>query len=102
MFGKLTKQTLTNAFLNTKKHLGNVYHHTKHVLGSIDHGVRIAKTVYGAISPYIDELGGGGIHKHAIKAIGDYEHIRNKVMDTHDKGEKIYSDINKKLSKKHY
>jgi hypothetical protein len=102
MFGKLTKQTLTNAFHNTKKHLGSAYHHTKHVLGAIDHGVRIAKTVYGAISPYIDELGGGGIHKHAIKAIGDYENIRNKVMDTHDKGEKIYSDINKKLSKKHY
>jgi uncharacterized protein YjbJ (UPF0337 family) len=36
------------------------------------------------LAPVIDNYAGGKANKHIIKAIGGYEHLRNKVMDAHD------------------
>ena len=82
--GKLSRESVHRAFGNLKHHVGQTYHRTKHFLGQVDHGVQIAKKIYGAVAPVLEHYGGGGANKHIMKAIGGYEHLRNKVMDTHE------------------
>ena len=87
MFGGKLKQH----FGNIKHHLGQTYHKTKHFLGQVDNGVRIAKKVYGVLAPVIDHFGGGATNKHVMKAIGGYDTLRNKIMDTH---ETVHHNVN--------
>jgi hypothetical protein len=82
--GKITNHSVAHAVGRLKHHIGNTYRRTKHFLGQVDHGVQIAKKVYGAVAPVLEHHGGGQANKHIMKAIGGYEHLRNKVMDTHD------------------
>jgi hypothetical protein len=82
--GKLTHHSVSHAVGRLKHRIGHAYHTTKHFLGQVDHGVQIAKKVYGAVAPVLDQYGGKQANKHIMKAIGGYEHIRNKVMDTHE------------------
>ena len=80
--GTLTTQSVERAFGNLKHHVGQPYHITKHFLGQVDHGAQVANTIYGAVAPVLEHYGGGAANKHIIRAIGGYEHLRNKVMDT--------------------
>ena len=82
--GKINKHSIAQAFGKLKRHVGNRYQKTKHFLGQVDQGIHMAKKVYGALAPVIDHYSGGSANKHIMKAIGGYEHLRNKVMDTHD------------------
>ena len=82
--GKLTGHSVAQAFGNLKHHIGQTYHRTKHFLGQVDRGVHVAKKVYGVLAPVLDQFGGGNANRHIMKAIGGYEHLRNKVMDTHE------------------
>ena len=82
--GKINKHSISQAFGKLKQHVGNGYRKTKHFLGQVDQGIHVAKKVYGALAPVIDRYGGDNANKHIMKAIGGYEHLRNKVMDTHD------------------
>lgn len=84
MFGKITRDHIARTVSNVKGHLQREYHRTKHILGQIDNGVRVAKHIYSALAPTIDHFGGKGLHKNVAKAIGGYEHVRNKVMDVHE------------------
>ena len=99
MLGKVNKHHFQIFYNSAKHHLGNAYHNTKNFLNNVDHGIRTAKTVYGVLAPYIEQYAGSHINKHAVKAIGHYEDIRNKVMDTHDKAHNEIYDIKNKLSK---
>ena len=82
--GKITRESLHRAYHNVKHHLGQAYHKTKHFLGNVDHGVHVAKKVYGVLAPVLDSYGGGHHNKNILKALGGHEHLRNKVMDTHE------------------
>ena len=82
--GKITKHSVARAFGNLSHHIGQTYHRTKNFLGHVDHGIQIAKKVYGVVAPALEQHGEGHAHKHIVKAIGGYEHLRNKVMDTHE------------------
>ena len=100
MFGQKFKQHMRNI----KHHLGQTYHKTKHFLGQIDHGINVAKRVYSVVAPVIDHLSGGAsqnANKHVMKAIGGYEQLRNKVMDTdatvHHNIQNVYSGLKKKV-----
>ena len=61
--------------------IGNAYHTAKNFLGNIDNGVRLFKTVYGALSPMIDNYGGAGVTKNVMKTLSGYDHIRHQVMN---------------------
>jgi metal-dependent HD superfamily phosphatase/phosphodiesterase len=82
--GKITGHSVSRALGNLKHHIGQTYHRTKHFLGQVDYGIHVAKKVYGVLAPVLDQYGGGNANKHIMKAIGGYEHLRNKVMDTHE------------------
>ena len=82
--GKISKHSVARAFGNLKNHIGRTYHKTKEFLGQVDSGIQVAKRVYGVLAPALEQHGGGQANKHIMKAIGGYEHLRNKVMDTHE------------------
>ena len=71
------------------------------VLHNVDSGIRTAKTVYSVLAPYIERYGGSHINKHAVKAIGNYEGIRHKVMEGHDKANNEIYNISNRLSKQY-
>ena len=50
-------------------------------MGNVDNGVRLFKTVYGALSPMIDNYGGAGVTKNVMKTLGGYDNIRHTVMN---------------------
>ena len=82
---KFSRKGLVNAFHHTKNMIGHAYHRAKSFLGDVDSGFKIAKKVYGAVAPILDQVNGGNqINKHIMKAVGGYEGIRSKVMDAHD------------------
>ena len=82
--GKLTHRSLAHAVGKLKHRIGHAYHTTKNFLGQVDSGIQTAKKVYGVVAPVLDKYGGKDTNKHVMKAIGGYESLRNKVMDTHD------------------
>ena len=99
MFGKVSSDYVRYNFNKAKKNIGNKYVEGKRLLHNIDHGVKIAKKVYGAVAPVINSLAGNEnfskINKHAMKAISGYDNIRKNVMEGHDQAE---SHVNQTVS----
>ena len=93
MFGKFKQDSIRRSFHIFKKHLTHGYNQSKHILGQKDSGIGMAKRIYGVSAPTIEQLGGGQINQHAIKTLGDYETIRNKVIDEHEGARRHYDNI---------
>ena len=92
---KINKQTLSNAVSGVKNGFRSAighavkfastlprhYHSAKKMLGDVNDAYSTAKKAYSVLEPMV---GNPGINKHVMKAVSNYEAIRNKVMDTHD------------------
>jgi hypothetical protein len=100
MFGKINRHHLNSIYNNTKRHLGNVYHHTKNVLGHIDNGINVGRTIFSVIQPYLKQYGQNDLNSHVMKALTQYDDIKKRVVDTHDKVERGLNDITDKLKRK--
>ena len=94
---KLSKRNVLHGLSRAKNFIGNAYHSTKNFLGNVDNGVRLFKTVYGALSPMIDNYGGTGMTKNVMKTLGGYDSIRHKVMNV----ENDIDAVRNKLTRKH-
>lgn len=103
MYGKLNRAYLTHSFNTAKHFLGRKYNETKHFIHNVDQGYQLAKKVYSVLSPTIEALAGGGnfskINQHAMKAISNYENVRNKVMDAHSEATKHVDNVVSNLKK---
>ena len=67
---------------NVKSHIGNTYNHMKNVAHTVNHGFNIAKQAYAIVEPVIRHIAGNNhINHHAMKAIGGYENLRDKVVE---------------------
>ena len=67
-------------------------------MGSVDHGVRLFKTVYGALQPALEHYGGGShINNSVMKVLNGYGNIRSKAMDA----EGHLDNVKHTLAKKH-
>ncbi len=79
---KFSNHIFNRTLRNVKHHIGNGYQHLKRIAHNIDHGVNIAKQVFAAVEPVIRHVAGNdNFHHNAMKAIGGYEDIRNKVIE---------------------
>ena len=79
---KFNKHVFHRTLRNIKSRIGNGYHHFKNIAHTIDHGINIAKQAYAIVEPVIRHVAGNNhIHHHAMKALGGYEDIRNKVIE---------------------
>ena len=92
MFGKITKQQVSNHFNKAKDFLGDAYNTTKSILGSLDGGIRDLKTIYSVVSPVLESYGVNTGNKHVMKALTGYDTIKSHVMEKHDR---VMDDINK-------
>ena len=86
--GKITAQSMRNVFNNVKHHTTMGYHKTREFLGNVDNGVRVAKRIYGALAPVINNVIGNhhaqALNNNVMKAVGGYEQMRHKVIDAHE------------------
>ena len=85
MPGKLNTHHFRKKFHQVKGFLHSAYNHTSSFLSHIDNGVKLAKHVYGAVAPLVDKYGGNEHSKknnnHVVKALGNYENIRNHIVE---------------------
>ena len=91
MFGKITKQQVSNNFNKAKDCLGNAYNKTRNFLGNLDHGVRTFKHIYGVIAPVLESYGINPANKTTMKALTGYDTIKGHVMEGHDR---VMNDVN--------
>ena len=102
MFGKISRHQVERAFKVAKGHLGSFYTGAKNVFSTVDNGFKIAKTVYGALAPYINEFAGGNaIHDQAMKTFKNYDEIKNKVLEKHNIAENAINDVRRGIREKH-
>ena len=92
---KINKQTLSNAVTGVKNGFRSAVGHAvkfastlprhyqtaRKMLGDVNEAYSTAKKAYSVLEPMV---GNPSINKHVMKAVSNYEAIRNKVMDTHD------------------
>ena len=71
-----------------KTFLGKSYHTGKNFLGHVDHAYRTARKVYSIAQPALEHFAPETkrvLDKNLSKAANDYEEVRHKVVDAHDK-----------------
>ena len=79
---KFSNHIFNRTMRNVKNHIGNSYNHMKRIASHIDHGFNIAKQAYAIVEPVIRHIAGNNhLHHHAMKAIGGYENLRDKVVE---------------------
>jgi hypothetical protein len=81
---------------NAKIILGNAYTQTKNILNNVDHSVKIFKTVYKAIHPYLEKYGQNHLNNNIKKAITGYDDIRNKIANVDDEIINVKNDLSRK------
>ena len=88
---------------HVKNFLGQGYHHGKRFLGHLDHAYRTGKEIDKIVEPALQQLAPettGKANSHLNRLDSNYNSIKNKVMDTHDKVEYHANDILGKLKHK--
>ena len=83
---KFNQHQFKRTLNNLKSRAIHGYNHVKHIAGHIDHGISLAKQVYGILEPVLREYNPhhGTIHHHAIKALSGYENLRNQAMEVNN------------------
>ena len=92
MFGKLNTNHLAHSFHKAKGFLQHAYHQTKGFLSHVDHGVSVAKYIYGAVAPLIDKYASSHanqIHSGVRNAVSNDDTIRLKVIEGDNENKNI-------------
>ena len=79
---KFNSHIFNRTLRNVKSHIGNSYNHLKNIAHTVNHGFNIAKQAYAIVEPVIRHIAGNNnFHHHAMKTIGGYENLRDKVVE---------------------
>ena len=71
---------------------------TLRTLGNVDNGVRLFKTVYGALQPALEHYGSDNhINNNVVNVLNGYASTRNKAMEA----EGHLDNVKHTLAKKH-
>jgi len=100
MFGKINRQTVLHHFNKAKNFLGNAYNQTKGFLNDVDHGVKVFRSIYGEMQPYIQKYAGQNanyLENNINKTFSKYDDIRNKVRDVENDIDNVTSKFGNKL-----
>ena len=98
--GKITKHHVMRGFNHAKNFLGHAYNQTKDFLGTIDSGVSNLKTIYGALAPVLESYGINPAIKGVMKALTNYDSVKNRVTEEHDRAMNHYNNVKNTLSNK--
>ena len=69
-----------DAYHHGKRVIGHAFHHAVKFAGDIDRGFNVAKRLYGALQPALENVGGGALNRSVMQGIGAYEQSRNEVL----------------------
>ena len=84
---------LQEVYSQGKRTVANVWNHAVKFAGQIDHGFGVAKRLYGALQPAIQDF--GGLNQGIMKGISAYESGRKDVMSAYNQVQAMQSRIKK-------
>ena len=84
---------LQEAYHQGKRTVANVWNHAVKWAGQIDHGFSVAKRLYGAVQPAIQDF--GGLNQGIMKGISAYEQGRNQALSGFNQVQAMQSRIKK-------
>ncbi len=68
---------LHDAWQTGRRVVRDAWHGAVRVAGDIDHTMRFAKRLFSALSPAIEDVGGGALNKNMVQAFGHYDRGRD-------------------------
>ena len=74
------RQALARHWGAAKKVIGDSWHTAVRIGQGLDHSVRVGRKLLGAVSPILDQLGGGHHTKSLMQGITAYDQGRADVM----------------------
>jgi hypothetical protein len=74
------RQALARHWQTAKRVIGDSWHTAVRVGQGLDHSVRVGRKLLGAVSPILDQLGGGHHMKPLVQGLGVYDQARGDVM----------------------
>ncbi len=74
------RQALARHWGAAKKVIGDSWHTAVRIGQGLDHSVRVGRKLLGAVSPILDQLGGGHHTKSLMKGVTAYDQGRADVM----------------------
>ena len=84
---------LQEAYSQGKRTVGNIWNHAVKFAGQLDHGFGVAKRLYGALQPAIQDF--GQLNQGIMRGIGAYEQGRNQVLSGYNQVQAMQSRIKK-------
>ena len=84
---------LQEAYHQGKRTVANVWNHAVKFAGQIDHGFSVAKRLYGALQPAIQDF--GGLSQGIMRGISAYESGRKDVLSGYNQVQAMQSRIKK-------
>ena len=84
---------LQEAYHQGKRTVANVWNHAVKWAGQIDHGFGVAKRLYGALQPAIQDF--QGLNQGIMRGISAYESGRKDVMSGYNQVQNLQSRIKK-------
>jgi hypothetical protein len=79
-----------------RNHFRSCLFTNKNILNNVDHSVRVFKTVYKAIHPYLEKYGQNHLNNNIKKAITGYDDIRNKIANVDNEIINVKNDLSRK------
>jgi hypothetical protein len=74
------KRQIQEGWRSAKRFVQTGWNHATKLAGSLDRGVGIAKRLFGALNPAIEDLGGSQISKGIMSAFQNYDDGRAEAM----------------------
>ncbi len=90
-------QQLARGWQKTKRVIGDSFNHAVKLGQGLDHGMRIGKKLLGAISPLLDQYGGGHHVKSIMSGITAYDSGKSDVMNGYNNIQSHYSRIQRQV-----
>ena len=84
---------LREAYHQGKRTVANIWNHTVKFAGQLDHGFGVAKRLYGALQPAIQDF--GGLNQGIMRGISAYEQGRNQALSGYNQVQAMQSRIKK-------
>ena len=84
---------LQEAYHQGKRTVGNLWNHAVKIAAQLDHGFGVAKRLYGALQPAIQDF--GQLNQGIMRGIGAYEQGRNQVLSGYNQVQAMQSRIKK-------
>ena len=89
----ISHKQLAHGLTAAKKFFKNTYHEGKKWANIIDGYAGLARKGLSAAAPLLQELGGGEVLGHGVKALQGYDSVRKQVMDVEERGRGHYDRI---------